>query len=333
MPKFSQLPGPALTPTHIALLSALAGQHVPVSGQTLADGLGLTRARVSQLAGELSASGATISASRAGYAAPWCAEMLNAAICAEGTELHISVVPIIESTNTALMAQGAPHRTALLAEAQTAGRGRRGRSWASVPGGSVLLSLAWQFTGGAAALSGLSLSVGVAIVRALADVGVTGVQLKWPNDVLWRGQKLGGVLIELSGDALGPTGAVVGVGLNVVLPVEAREDITQPVCDLRQVAPKVLLSRNQLANALLKQLAETLTAFADAGFAADADAWRAAHAFEGKAVSVRLPDGRIVEGDAATVNDSGALVIKRGASTTTLHSADVSLRRIASDFT
>ena len=107
------------------------------------------------------------------------------------------------------------HRVALAAEWQSAGRGRRGRAWTAIAGGSLTFSLGWKFEQGAGFLAGLSLAVGVAVVRALEAEGFKDVALKWPNDLIHRHLKVGGILIELNGDALGPTTTVIGVGLNV----------------------------------------------------------------------------------------------------------------------
>jgi BirA family biotin operon repressor/biotin-[acetyl-CoA-carboxylase] ligase len=317
-----------LSSTHITLLAQLAGQSAPRTGDDLARTLGVTRARVSQLVSALNRTyGASpITVSRAGYACPWLVSMLDRARIAEGSKWQVEVFPVLASTNQTLMERGAPHLQVVLAEAQTAGRGRRGRTWHAMPCASVLLSAAWQFSGGAATLSGLSLSVGVAIARALETYGASDITLKWPNDVLWRGQKLGGVLIELAGDALGPTHAVVGIGLNVHLPAAARQAIDQPVTDLSTIAPDVRADRNQLVRLLLSSLEATLTEFQQAGFAAHADAWRALHAYEGKPTRVIQPDGVVHEADATSVDGSGALVLKRGASIVTVHSAEVSLR-------
>ncbi len=312
---------------HITLLAALVRAQGHVRGAVLAQALGLTRARISQLVGELNTCGADIAATRAGYRAAFPNAMLDAEICAAGTAFAIEIVPTIESTNAALERAGAVHRSVLLAEWQAQGRGRRGRAWQGAPGGSILLSVAWQFAGGAASLSGLSLLVGLAVAQALDTCGADSVQLKWPNDIVWRGQKLGGVLIGLSGDALGPTTAVIGIGLNVHLPEEARSEIDQAVTDLSQIAQQVAWNRNTVVNALLKALEMQLDAFASHGFAPVASQWRALHAFEGKPTRALLPDQSLIDADATTVDDTGALVLKRGAMTHTLHSAEISLRK------
>ncbi len=313
---------------HIELLRALVTQGA-LSGAALAEQLGVTRARVSQLVRDLNASGATIATGRGGYAAAFPSTMLEAQQCAANTGWLVSVEPTLASTNASLLQRGmlaGQPPPALLTEWQTGGRGRRGRAWASAPGGSVLLSVGWQFAGGAATLAGLSLVVGLAIVDALSQCGASDLKLKWPNDVLWRGLKCGGVLIELSGDALGPTTAIIGIGLNVHLPEHARQAIDQAVTDLSHCAPQVAWDRNFLCNTLLTALTRTLTQFASAGFAPFTQRWHAVHAHQGAQVRAILPDGQVLEGIATGVNASGALMLQTAKMNYTLTSADVSLR-------
>ena len=144
----------------------------------------------------------------------------------------LEIVDSAGSTNTLLMERaqaGAPSATVIAAEWQTGGRGRRGRAWHAGIGEALTFSLLWRFTQGASFLAGLSLAVGVALARAIEKLGVADAGLKWPNDVLWRGQKLAGILIELQGDALGPSLAVMGIGVNVRLSDAVRSRIDQEV--------------------------------------------------------------------------------------------------------
>jgi BirA family biotin operon repressor/biotin-[acetyl-CoA-carboxylase] ligase len=217
------------------------------------------------------------------------------------------------------------HRLLLAAEWQTAGRGRRGRHWASVVGGSLTFSLGWRFEQGAGFFSGLPLAVGVAIARALEASGFAGVELKWPNDLVHRQRKLGGILIELSGDALGPSLVVVGVGINVRLPEAMRGDITQPVTDLGAVAD--LIDRNVLLARIAAEIALTLEHYARSGFAAFRAEWQRRHALQHQAVDVLLPDGSVTHGSVAGVDADGALLLDRGGRRLRFVSGEVSLRR------
>lgn len=247
----------------------------------------------------------------------------------------LRVVERTGSTNSDLLRDAAclPSGTVLAAEVQTAGRGRRGRAWIAPPGGSLAFSVLWKFDGNVAALSGLSLAVGVAVARALEAQGAQGVRLKWPNDLLaqqegaWR--KLGGILIDVSGATAGTVAAVIGVGLNVNLGVAASA-IDQPVTDV--FALKCCATRDALLAAILTELAAVLSAFAVEGFAPLVDEWNQRHAWRGLPVSLAEDNG---SGDAAAgfsgcvasgVAGDGALLIDTPSGQRRVVSGDVSLR-------
>ncbi|MGH8619378.1 MAG: biotin--[acetyl-CoA-carboxylase] ligase, partial [Burkholderiales bacterium] len=201
-------------------------------------------------------------------------------------------------------------------------------AWVSPVGGALAFSVLWRFEQGAAWLAGLSLAVGVALVRALRAHGVAA-QLKWPNDVLVEGAKLAGILIELQGDASGPSTVVIGVGLNIALPAAVREAIDQPVTDLSLVGAAVP-GRNVLLASLLGELHAVLTTFAREGFKPFAREWEGHHAHQDRRVTAALPDGRTLAGVARGVAADGALLIEAGGKTQRLVSGDVSVRASAS---
>src|SRR5258706_6393218 len=243
--------------------------------------------------------------------------------------IALEIVDEIDSTSSRLLeraAQGAPSGTCLAAEWQNSGRGRRGRSWVSSLGGSLTFSLLWRFERGAGHLGGLSLAVGTAVARALADCGVQRVQVKWPNDVVADFRKLAGALVETSGEMQGPSVAVIGVGVNYRLGEIALDRIDQPVVDVAQCAP-VLPSRSELLARLLATLSDSLDEFERDGFAASRDAWRALHAYQGR--RVRVIPGRDAPFDAEVVDvaPDGALVVSTAdGRTVNLSSAEISLR-------
>ncbi len=208
-----------------------------------------------------------------------------------------------------------------------AGRGRRGRGWASVIGGSLTFSLGWRFEQGAGYLSALPLAVGLVLAEALEAEGFADIALKWPNDLLHDGRKLGGILVELSGDALGPSIAVIGVGLNVRLPPLARREIAQPVADLASMAPGRTIDRNALLARIATGLVAMLEAYTVAGFAPLRAAWQRRHALQKKPVQVLLPDGGRVRGEVHGVDADGALVLDSGGRRLRFVSGEVSLRR------
>ena len=239
----------------------------------------------------------------------------------------LDVLDSAESTNSLLMARaaGAATGSVIAAEWQTHGRGRRGRPWHSLPGAVLTFSLLWRFQQGAGFLSGLSLAVGVAISRVIAALGVGEVGLKWPNDVLWRGRKLAGVLIEMQGDMLGPSAAVIGIGLNCRLPGALRDRIDQPVADLA-AACNGAPDRNRVLALLLIELARVLDEFGRSGFAPLRDEWQRRHVYQGETVSIALPDGREISGTADGVADDGTLLITTNTGQRRFHSGDMSVR-------
>ena len=234
----------------------------------------------------------------------------------------------VDSTNTALLAQaaaGAESGAVLAAEWQPRGRGRLGRVWRAGVGEALTFSLLWRFARGAGALSGLSLAIGVAVARALDTAGARDVALKWPNDVQWRGHKLGGILIELAGDALGPTAAVIGIGVNVRLSEATRAGIGQPAADLERACGAVP-DRNRVLAALLTELGRVLDAFAREGFAPLSAEWQRRHAHQGERVTLVLPDGARMNGRACGVAQDGALLLETRAGIQRHHSGEITLR-------
>ena len=332
-----------LTPLGISLLRQLADGKF-LSGEELAATVGLTRARVSQVLKDAEAAGIALERIKGrGYRLLEPPNFLDPAAvrarlatldaeCGVATPVTVEVVDEIDSTSSELMRrmqQRDVHGVALAAEWQTAGRGRRGRTWTGVFGGSLTFSLGWRFEQGAGFLAGLSLAVGVAVARALEAEGFAGVALKWPNDLIHRHLKFGGILIELNGDALGPSTTVIGIGLNVRLPANARKDIAQPVTDLVTIAGRKAsaIDRNRLFARLLAELAAVLARYTNEGFAPFAAEWQHRHAYQGKMVRLLLPDGAAVTGKVAGVDASGALVLADGPRRARFLSGEITLRR------
>lgn len=304
------------------------------SGKELGRIIGLSRARVCNCISRIESLGVRVFKVRGrGYRLAESLDLLEGEklpvllkeACAS---LAIEVMDECPSTNTELAgraARGAAHGAVLACEHQSAGRGRRGNSWLSAVGGSVAFSLLWRFSRGAGALSGLSLAVAVAVARALEGLGIAGVQVKWPNDLYCRDRKLGGILIEISGDNLGPSAAVVGVGLNVRLDARLHDRIAQPVTDLAHCcnAPP---SRTVLIVALLKSLAGVLEKFGREGFAPFREEWLRRHAWQGRRVALSLADRRVAEGEVVGVAEDGALVLASTQGIERFHSGELTLR-------
>lgn len=253
----------------------------------------------------------------------------------------LDVVEECASTNTELLARAeraAPSGTALAALRQTAGRGRRGREWISAPGDSLAFSLLWRFAPGTAPV-GLSLAVGVAVVDALAKVspgghvgvppgpevspgGTAPTQLKWPNDVLRGGRKLGGILVELLPGAT--HAAVIGIGINLRLPEAMPGELRAAAAALDDdTDPNALLA------ALLIELRTVLERFAASGFAALRDDWVRLHAYQDAPVVLLSDFGPRREGVCRGVDADGALLFESGGRIERILSGEISLRPLA----
>lgn len=220
------------------LLSILADGEFH-SGTELADQVGVTRSAVWKQLSFLTEIGLRHAAvSGRGYRLEKPLELLDHALISEfldeksrallaSLEIH-EQIPSTNSYLSELVHKGAPSGVVCFAEQQTAGKGRRGRCWVSPYGNNVYVSILWRFQQGPAAISALSLAVGVAVIRTLKQYSIPGIGLKWPNDIYWRDKKLGGILIEVSGENQGPCAAVIGLGLNLYLSGEEAESIDQP---------------------------------------------------------------------------------------------------------
>ncbi|MBF4991441.1 biotin--[acetyl-CoA-carboxylase] ligase [Methylophilus sp. QUAN] len=311
------------------------------SGEALAQRFGVTRATVYNAIQSVEALGITVFSVRGrGYRLPKAVTLLDVdaivQACGEyASWFHVQVLAQVDSTNRYLMqesARGIAHGTCVAAHIQTAGRGRRGRSWLSQLGGSLTFSLLWRFQCGAAGLSGLSLVVGLALVRALHSLGLAEIQLKWPNDLLVQHQgqwhKLGGILIELQGDMEGPSAAVIGIGLNLEIASEMRQNIDQPVLGLNALSAQAL-DPNVLLGRCLSQLAIHLNQFAEQGFAYFQHEWTAVHAFHHQPVNLLLANGQTVPGQVLGVAEEGSLLVETAAGQQRFNAGEISVRSAA----
>lgn len=305
-----------------------------LSGDALARELGLTRAAVWKRIQGLRAAGVLIEGRAGdGYRLAQPLELLDrakiraglpAAVLALLSDLEIGWT--VSSTNTELLQCSAPERgtAVLLAERQTGGRGRRGRHWASPLAAHIYLSLSHGFGGGLSRMGGLSLAVGVAVVEALHALGFTGAGLKWPNDVVVDGHKLGGLLVEGGGEFAGPARAVIGLGLNVRMPAANAADIGQPWTDLDTLA-KAEVSRNAVVVALLAALLPALQQFEQQGLAPFLPRYAAMDVLRGRAVRVEEA-GVLHDGVACGLAEDGALRVSIAGQETCFHAGEVSVR-------
>lgn len=306
------------------------------SGEEIAHRLGVTRATIWNVMQDAQRLGVDVEKVRGqGYRLVhppvWLdADRVTAALGRSAGRYRIDVLDEVTSTNTVMLERavaGVPSGSVVAAEMQTGGRGRRGRAWLSSLGGALTFSLLWRFDQGPAALSGLSLMVGLACAQALAACGARGVGVKWPNDLQCDGRKVGGILIELQGDALGPSAVVVGIGFNIRLPAGLPEVIDQPVTDLASVGASE--DRNVLLAAVLTALADGCDRFQQGGFAALADDFERWHVLRDRDVVVSLPDGSRVEGRVTGTAADGALLVDTASGSRRFHGGEVSVRATA----
>lgn len=304
------------------------------SGEVLAQHFNVSRATIfNALAHAQSLGIALFSVRGRGYKLPYPVELLDhpqvlQAIGEQREWFNVQILDEVASTNTYLMqqaAKGAAHVTCVAAHMQTQGKGRRGRTWVSQLGASLTFSLLWRFQCGASALSGLSLAVGVALIRTFHQLGLTAVQLKWPNDVLVDGKKLAGILIELQGDMEGPSAAVIGVGINLNLPKAVLNSIDQPATDLASLngAP---MSPSKVLGLALKHMSDCLQQFEQQGFPGLRDEWLSHHAYQQQAVRMLMPNGAETLGTVKGVAEDGILLVETAFGLQRFSAGEIGLR-------
>jgi BirA family biotin operon repressor/biotin-[acetyl-CoA-carboxylase] ligase len=308
------------------------------SGEQLAQRLDVSRSAVWKAVNKLRDLGSTVHAvPNRGYRLADAGEPLDAPVIREALARgararlrHLEVAWTVGSTNTVLLERPSPapgETEAALAEFQSAGRGRRGRSWFAPPGGAVCLSLSWTFTQMPRDVGSLSLAIGVCVLRALERLGIAGLQLKWPNDVLLGDAKLGGILIELRAESAGPASVVIGIGLNVALGAALGAQLAAAgvaAADLG-AASALLPARNAIAASLIESCIEGLLEFEQHGLRAFMEEWRRADALRGRTVTVSSGDER-TRGLARGVDLTGALLIENPQGVRKFVTGEVSVR-------
>lgn len=316
-----------------ALLRLLADGQFH-SGEALGLSLGISRSAVWKQLQALDALGVCLHAVNGkGYRIPGGLDLLSREVVVQELGASASalealhVLGAVDSTNRFLLerARLAPGAVeACLAEYQTAGRGRRGRAWVSPYAANLYLSLSWPFAEGAASLGGLSLGIALVVCEALNALGARELQVKWPNDVLFRGAKLCGILLEMVGEAGGPCQVVIGIGVNVRMPAAAAGGIEQAWTDLHGClghAP----ARNRLAGRLLQGLLDFLPQFERQGFAPFIPAWTAVDAFRGQGVCVHQVLGT-VDGLWRGIAEDGSGLVETADGLKRIVAGEVSLR-------
>lgn len=315
-----------------AILALLADGQFH-SGEKLGEQLGVSRAAVWKALQPLEVQGFPIHRVRGkGYRIPVGAVLLESKAIqaglpdAESARWEWHIRQQVDSTNAEaqrLVAEAGLRPLVVVAEQQSAGRGRRGRVWSSPFGQNLYMSFVEPVSGGAQGLEGLSLVVGLTLVQTLEACGYQGLRLKWPNDVLLDGAKLAGVLLEISGDLTADAVVVIGVGVNVLMEVDG--NIDQRWTSLRRSGQKGVLDRNQLVAAFATRLVGALELFSREGFSAFRDQWQ--HYDAWRDAEVRVVSGsNILAGRNLGVSAQGALRLLTAGGEIDISGGEVSLR-------
>lgn len=243
---------------------------------------------------------------------------------------QLDVLFDVDSTNRYLTLKsidGAASGYLALAEQQTLGQGRRGRTWVSPFGGNLYLSLLWRFPFGPSQLACLGLVIAVAVVKALQCLGINDAGVKWPNDIVWRGKKLAGILLEMRGEVSGPSAVVIGLGVNIAMPADnnaALQGIDQPWIDLASIV-NAPVERNKFTAIMINELFSVLNVFPQQQKDL-LEEWQQVDVLNGQAVEVIFAD-KVIEGVAMGINQEGALRVQANGKEMICHSGEVSIRR------
>lgn len=293
-----------------ALLAVLADGAFH-SGEQIGAELGISRAAISQQIKSLRLLGLEIfSITGKGYRLNTPLQLLNR----ESIQQHLNDLPVhtcavIDSTNQYMMAQLDRWQKGecLLAETQTAGRGRRGRQWHSPFGSQFIMSMYWRLDDGPSAAMGLSLAIGVAVIQALESVGYRDLSLKWPNDIYMARRKLAGILVEMSAAVGGICHLVIGVGVNLNLPDAVIAQLDQPCAHLAE--QPVVVDRNQLSATIIRALRNALALFEKQGLTAFLMDWNRLDIFMQQPVQVLL-GSQVIHGIYCGIDGQGNMLLQ-----------------------
>ncbi len=315
--------------THkLTILRCLAqgGFH---SGEELGEKCGISRAAISKHIKGIQEWGVDIFRVQGkGYQLAKPMQLLDAEQIASNVTVPFELISIIDSTNQHLLnkVDQLESGAVCLAEYQSMGRGRRGREWVSPFGSNLYMSMFWRLDAGMAAAMGLSLVVGVAIAESLQELGLSGVKLKWPNDLYYQDRKLAGILVELSGQAGGAANLVIGMGMNLMMTEsDSTTGITQPWASLSEVADEQSIDRNALAISMINTLHKALTDYELYGMAGFVERWNRLDNFINRPIKLIIGP-REIEGISRGINEQGAVLLETKSGTEAFIGGEISLR-------
>jgi BirA family biotin operon repressor/biotin-[acetyl-CoA-carboxylase] ligase len=304
-----------------------------LSGQALGDELGVSRAAISKHIAALQDMGFDIfSVTGKGYRLAEPIELLSeekivSHIESSNIVAKVEVHNVIDSTNSYLMRrlpnQNTPGQVCI-AEYQSAGRGRRGRQWISPFGSHIYMSMYWSLEQGMSSAMGLSVVAALAVSDAIKTLYKTDVELKWPNDIYFKGVKLAGILIDLEGQAMEPCHCVIGIGLNINMPAKSAELVDQPWTDLSSAIGEEI-DRNVLAASIISALIKRLEVHSETGINTMVAQWHEHDVYFNKAVSLITGD-KVTRGICRGINAQGALLLEVNGKVSPVYGGEVSLR-------
>jgi BirA family biotin operon repressor/biotin-[acetyl-CoA-carboxylase] ligase len=241
----------------------------------------------------------------------------------------LTVRDIVGSTNDVAAKQldGTTDLAVCLAEYQENGRGRRGRSWQSPPGAGLVASIGWRTTIGVSALQGLSLAVGVVIVEVMESLGFSGLALKWPNDIVSAKGKVGGILIELSGEIDGPSQVVIGVGLNLYDSIKLVDYPADALMPMTEDAARCAESRHRITLEVLNAVMSLIERFPTVGFSEWRGRWIQRDFYRDREV-VLLGYQEPVFGIARGVDATGGLLVENDKGLVVYSGGELSMRPV-----
>lgn len=299
-----------------------------ISGEVLATNLGISRAAVSKHIASLEEFGVDVfSVKGKGYKLATPLSLIDEKRLKDSLNARCFYFDDIPSTNAFLLG----HVNELssgdicVAEHQSAGRGRRGRTWVSPYGCHLYASIFWQFSQGMAQAMGLSLVVACSLVSVLRQLGIDGVGVKWPNDIYLNDKKLAGILVEMTGQADSECNLVIGIGINLSMSASQADKIDQPWSDLSELSQ--IPDKTDLMITLQQQLVRDLELFQGQGLEPFQQRWREADLFDGEAIKLTMGE-QVVEGICCGIDEQGAILLKRDGETKAFVGGEISMRAI-----
>ncbi len=228
------------------------------------------------------------------------------------SKILLTLLDQTTSTNDFLLNNKQPYRQTfhfVLAEQQTQGRGRRGRHWVSPYGHNIYCSLRWQCHKDPLEIAGLSLAAAIAVIRSLKAYGVSdGLNVKWPNDILYHKQKLAGILVDLHAESHGTTTVIIGIGLNTTISATQAQTIEQPYTSLSAIQQPPI-DRNRLAALIMSHLIDVVHLFDREGLTPFLPEWHQHDRFYGQPV-VLQNETHVIEGIMQGISEQGELLLK-----------------------